>query len=165
MTRGQFVERQAQTVDVAAFVALSVEPLRSQVSQRTGQVAVLGDLRRVRRAGQPEISDPHDPLVVQQEVRRLYVPVQRALIVCVGDCRGGLVAGVGHEPPVRIRARLAGARDNRAQQFIARSVIMVLQTIENLVQPDAANVLHYVVVESVVLPYSVDLDDIGMVQA
>ena len=100
--RQQLVQRQAQRIDVAAGVALAFERLRRHVAQRAQDVA---GVRQIVAAGsghlgQAEVGDPHRAAHVQQQVGRLDVAVQDALLVGVFQGIGHLPADVGHALPV-----------------------------------------------------------------
>ena len=94
----EFVEGQAQRIDIGAGVATALESLGRHVSDRahdvagTGQVAVAGDL------GQAEVGDPDRAVGVEQEVRRLDVAVEDAVLMGIIECLGHLETDPRHAP-------------------------------------------------------------------
>ena len=110
----QLVERQAQAIDVALRQGLALEPFRSHEADRADDVAGVRQLLRPFGLGQPEVGDPHRPLQIEQQVRRLDVAVQDTLAVGVGQRVGGLDADPRHASVV---LRLGPARRQpRAQR-------------------------------------------------
>ena len=109
--RQQLVKRDAQAVDIAPAVGPAVEPLRRHVPQGPDDVARRGLLAHGFRLGQAEVEDPDGTLVVHQQVRRLDVAVQNALIVRVTQRLGDLETDAGDPPMV---LRLAPFRDRDA---------------------------------------------------
>ena len=105
--RQHLVERDAQPVDVAARVGNPPEPLRRHVAQRPQDVAGLGQLLAAFRLGQSEIRDPDDAVAVHQQVRRLDVAVDDAVMVGVGE-RLGHLKGHPRRLAEILRLRLAG---------------------------------------------------------
>ena len=106
----QLVQGQPQRVDVGTGVAAALEPLGGHVADRAhdvagaGQVAVAGDL------GQAEVGDPDRAVGVEQEVRRLDVAVQDAVLV-------GVVEGLGDlKPDPRHASRVLRGRVGRGRE-------------------------------------------------
>ncbi len=99
--REQLVERQTQRVDVGPSVAFAPKPLRRHVADRTQDVTTLGQ-PLVVSLGQAEIRDPDHPFGVQQQVRRLDVPVHDPPRMSVGEASRHLPANLRdatEEPP------------------------------------------------------------------
>jgi hypothetical protein len=110
--RQQFVQRQAQAVDVAPGVGLPAEALRGHVTEGADEVAAVGQAVGVIDLGQPEVRDPGGPLGVQQQVGRLDVAVQDAVPVGVLQRLGHLHPEPGDAAvilPLRLAAQLGGA--------------------------------------------------------
>ena len=97
----QFIEREAQGVDVGAGVPLTAEALGRHVAQRADDVAG-GGQGPVFGLGQAKVGDPDDAGGVQQEVGGLDVAVDDTAGVRVGQRR----AHVARTEP---RARCATA--------------------------------------------------------
>ena len=98
--RQHLVERQPQPVDVATAVGPAAEALRGHVPQRADDVPLVGQLHRVVRLRQPEVGDPGGPLRVQEDIRRLDVAMQDALVMRVVQRLGDLQADARHAPDV-----------------------------------------------------------------
>ena len=117
--RQQFVQRQAEVVDVAAGVGLPGELLGGHVAKRPHHVAGMGQVVRVAQLRQPEVGNPYRAAIVQQQVGRLDVAVQGPLPVGVFQGVGHLNADPRHAPPVamtgivRRRRRLCWPRGIR----------------------------------------------------
>ena len=140
------VEDDAQRVDVGPVIDLQrpLHLLRGHVVQRAhhlprpGQREVAGVA--AQQLGQAEVGDLHAALAVQQDVLRLDVAVDDALLV--GVLQG--VADLRHDPQRLLRLQVAVA--------------------QQLPQVDAVHVLHDEVVEAAGLAEIVDGDDVGMAE-
>jgi hypothetical protein len=64
----QFVERQAEAIDVAAGVGAVVECFRRHVAKRAEHVAAVGQVVLSLRLGQAEVGDPDCAVRVQKQV-------------------------------------------------------------------------------------------------
>ena len=103
--RQQFVKRRAQRVDVGAMVEDNPLPgclFGTHVADRAHDVACVRQARSIVEVGQAEVGNPDVSAEVDQEIRRLDVPVNDALLVGIlqGFCR------LGHAPrdrPVALR--------------------------------------------------------------
>ena len=89
--REQLVEREPERVDVGPGVPFTPEPLGSHVAEGSQDVTALGQAL-VFSLGQAEIRDPDHRFGIQQQVRRLDVPVHDAPCVGVGETPGDLPA-------------------------------------------------------------------------
>jgi len=68
------VEHAAKCVDIArACGFLTLDQLRSDVLQRADELTIARQLSRIRTAGQAEVGEGGDAVVVEQHVRRLHV--------------------------------------------------------------------------------------------
>ena len=98
LEREQLVERDAEGVDVAAVVdddALGEGLLGAHVAERAEEVAGHRHAGVLFDAGQAEVGDPEFAGVVDQQVGRLDVAVEDAVLVGVVEGFGGLDAEVG----------------------------------------------------------------------
>ena len=103
LEREQLVERGAEGVDVAAVVddhALGERLLGAHVAERAEQVAGHRHAGVLFDAGQAEVGDPELAGVVDQEVGRLDVAVEDAVLVGVVEGFGGLDAEPGDRAEV-----------------------------------------------------------------
>jgi hypothetical protein len=103
----QFEEGHAQPVHVAAAVGPALEPLGRHVAKGPDDVARGRQVTPPVGLGEAEVDDPDGALVIHQQVRRLDVAVQDALVVRVGQRLGDLEAGA-RDPAVVLRPRPAG---------------------------------------------------------
>ncbi len=101
----QFVQGQAQAVDVAAAIGLAVEGLRRHVTQRAEDVSGVGEVLAALGLGQAEVSDPDGAIEIQQQIAGLDVAVNDSLLVGVLQGIGHLAADAGHALPVVQLAR------------------------------------------------------------
>ena len=117
--REQLVERQSQRVDVGPGISFAPEPLGGHVAERPQDVAALGQ-PLVVPLGQAEIRDPDHAFGVQEQVRRLDVPVHDPARMGVGQAAGDLPADLSQAaeepPPARLDRRELGTpgQDRRA---------------------------------------------------
>ncbi len=83
----QFVQRQAQRIDVAAGVGFPVELLRCHVAERAEDVAGVRQVLLVCRLGEAEVGHPHTAPSVEEQVGRLDVAVDDPLAVGILQAR------------------------------------------------------------------------------
>jgi hypothetical protein len=98
LQRQQLVERHAERIDVGAVVhghPLGQGLLRTHVADRADQVAGHGHAGVTLHAGQAEVGDPQLAAPVDEQVGRLDVAMDDALVVGVLQRPGGLQAEVG----------------------------------------------------------------------
>ena len=131
--REQLVERQPQRVDVGPSVPFTPEPLGGHVAERTQDVAALGQ-SLVFPLGQAEIRDPDHAFGVQQQVRRLDVPVHDPTRMGVGQAPGDLPADLSQaaeeRAPTRLDRRELGTagQDRRARRRGGGRVTKLVRT-------------------------------------
>ena len=85
----QFIQGQAQGVDIRQGIALPAEALRRHVAQRADEVAGVGQ-GRVLRLDEAEVAHPEHAGGVQEQVGRLDVAVNDAVGVGIGQRLGHL---------------------------------------------------------------------------
>ena len=105
--REQLVEREPQRIDIGPSIPFTPEPLGGHVPDRTQDVTA-GGQPLVVPLGQAEIRDPDHTFGVQQQVRRLDVPVHDSARVGIREAPGDLPADVSHAPVERAPTRLYG---------------------------------------------------------
>ena len=102
----QLVEGRAQAVDVGPAVdRAGAGLLGAHVSRRAEQAVVVGQARVGQPASQAEVGDPDAPLGIDQQVGRLDVAVDHALVVCMREGVGRLEADLGDPAEVGRPAR------------------------------------------------------------
>ena len=98
--RQHFIESQSETVDVAPRIRLAVELLRGHVTERSHQVAGNRQVIGLRQLGHAKIGNPDGLLLVDQQIGRFDVAMQRASAVCVLETLGDLEADSRNPPRV-----------------------------------------------------------------
>ena len=188
------VERDPETVEVAPNVRRTTQTLRGEVAQGSRDGAGQRVLSPVGFLAEPEVGDPELPVRIEDQVRRLDVPVQHALRVRGRDPFRGLekqahdgvvVAPPGParadpatrarrpRPPCRGAAPRAGPLEQTIGERVGEGVAAPRvalarkappQAREHGIEPTALDVLHRVVVDAVLLAVLDDRHDVGVVQ-
>ena len=111
LERQQFVERDAERVDVGPGVdhaRLAGRLLGAHVAERADDVAGERDAAVVLHPREAEVGDPELALQIEQQVRRLHVAVDDAVVVRVLQRFGRLFAEPGHAAEELAAADRAG---------------------------------------------------------
>ena len=130
------------------MIGLALERLGGEITQRADHVAGIRQVVAARQLRQAEVGDPGDLVLVDQDVRRLDVAVQDALVVRVIEGLRRLDADPGDESPVVGAVRRAVAPPG----------------LEHPVEALAPDVLHRVIRQPVVLAGREDRHDVGVVE-
>ena len=131
----QFVQREPQTVDVAAGVGVAAHLFGGHVPQGSDNVAALRNVVAFDGFGQPEVGHPDNALPVEQQVGRLDIAVQNSLFVSKLQRPGRLDADID-----AVKAVSDAVNKFRSPE---RAFILVThyERILNYVTPDHVHVL------------------------
>ena len=98
--RQHFVQRQPQTVNVAAPSGLSLEPFRRHVAERADNISRPADGISFDRLRETEIGYPNDASAIENQIGRLDIAVQHLSPVRIVERLGDLDADPRDVPPI-----------------------------------------------------------------
>src|SRR5688572_15994265 len=87
-------------MNVGPWIRPTTKLLGCHVTQGSHQLAFMGQVSSVLTRGQPEVSNPQGPLSVQQQVGRLNVAVNDALLVRICQCLRSLQSQLPDVSPI-----------------------------------------------------------------